>query len=267
MKRITAFTSLLLGGLLLSAGSTTGMAANENEAATNGTVQFKQQAGDSEGGVTKPGTEEDIIEPETGGHTVGPLRLTHVPDFDFDQMEIASETRFGNALLEKYRDKGAAEVKNISHFVQVEDVRGLKSGWTLTVSATKFMPSNTSNVPLSKSHIVLQQGILKNTRMTDAEISGKVSGFVKGMAITNDRQAVSILGTKPGENTDSSKTSLVFNDSYTKDQTDAGSVTIGTGANTKLFNPGVQLQAVGTDEKVKDENYTTTLTWTIEDAK
>lgn len=266
MKKQRIYTSILLSGLLLSLGVPSALAAN-NETTTRGTVNFKQQSDDSEGEVTLPDTEEEIIIPETGGKTRGPLRLTHVPDFDFDSLEIASQTIFGNGVLEKYKEEGQNESKDISHFVQVEDVRGDSSGWKLTVSASKFMPSDPANQPLEKSHIILQEGKMFNTRMSDTELLTKVSGFVPGVPITNNNEAVNIFGTISGQHTDSSKTSLVFNDAYTKDTPSAGSIEKGTGATAKLTNPGVQLKAVGTDEKAKDETYVATLKWTIADAK
>lgn len=262
MKKTKLITTLALGGLLLSVGALNAAAAN-NEASTNGTVEFKTQDETSTGVVTKPDTEGEIIEPETGGKTKGPLRLTHVPAFDFGQVDISSDTVFANAILEKYNNVGETDKHDISHFIQVEDVRGIKSGWKVSVTSSQFLPSDaTKNKPLANTHIVLQEGKLFNTRMDAAELATTVEGFTKKTAITNDGSAIDLLNTVATKNTDSSKTSLIFNDAYTGEEADAGSVI----KDGKATNPGVQLKAVGTDEKAKDETYTATLTWSIVDA-
>lgn len=261
MKKTKLITTLAVGGILLSAGALN--AAANNDTTTNGSVQFDTQNETSTGIVTKPETEGEIIEPETGGQTKGALRLTHVPDFDFGVVNIASENVLANAILEKYKNAGQADLHDISHFIQIEDVRGIKSGWKVSLSASKFLPSDVNNQPLANTHIVLQQGKLFNTRMDTAEIATTVEGFTKGTAIKNDGSQIDLLNTVATKNTDSSKTSLVFNDAYTGAAADAGSIV----KDSKATNPGVQLKAVGTDEKAKDETYTATLTWSIVDAK
>lgn len=262
MKKTKLIATLAMGGILLSTGALNAAAA-DNEITTNGSVQFDTQDETSTGIVTKPETEGEIIEPETGAQTKGPLRLTHVPDFDFGKVNIASEDVLANAILEEYKNVGQTDLHDISHFIQIEDVRGIKSGWKVSVSSSKFLPSDAANKPLANTHIVLQQGKLFNTRMAAAEIASTVEGFTAGTPITSDGSQIDLLKTVATKNTDSSKTSLVFNDAYTGTATDAGSIV----KDSKATNPGVQLKAVGTDEKAKDETYTATLTWSIVDAK
>lgn len=262
MKKIKFASAIALSSLFVAASALNVAAVDTT---TEGSVNFKQQGDESVGEVILPGTEEEVIVPETGNHSKGPLRFTHVPDFDFSSLEIASETRFGNAILEKYVDKGRTEVKDISHFIQVEDVRGQGGGWKVMVSATKFTPKSALE-PLAKSHIVLKQGKLFNTRLSEAEMAETVTGFESDMAITNDGQAVDVLRTVTGKTTDVSKTSLVFNNSYTKDTPAAGSVEVTTETGKKLMNPGAQLKAFGTDMKGKDETYTAIITWSLVDA-
>ncbi|MBP1039422.1 WxL domain-containing protein [Vagococcus sp. BWB3-3] len=262
MKTTKLMTTLALGSILLSAGALNAAAAG-GSADTNGSVKFKTQDTDSTGVVTKPDTEGEIIETETDKQTTGPLRLTHIPDFDFTTVDIKSDTFLANALLEKYNLPGNADKQDISHFVQVEDVRGIKAGWKVSVKASQFLPSNPAdNVPLANTHIVLQEGQVFNTRMDAATVATTVGGFTKGTALKNDGSSITLLETLANKNTDSSKTSLVFNDAYTGTAASAGSVE----KDGKKYNPGAQLNVIGTDEKAKDETYTATLTWTITEA-
>lgn len=258
MKTTTIGLTLVLSGLLLSVGALNVQAAAVGEnASTTGRVDFEVAGPGSIGNVIKPDTEEEQIVVPGGDFTTGPLRLTHVPAFDFTTMEIASETIFGKAAFEKYTSKTVTEAADIAHFAQVEDVRGgTTDGWTLHVSATPFKTSPADgDLVLDKSAIVLTEGQIFNTRHTGAELTSRVDGFSADTLITNDNQDVQILKTISGQSTNSTKTSLVFNNAYS--QADL------VGGATDGYNSGVQLKAVGSDEKAKDKEYTATLTWTL----
>lgn len=262
MKKSTVLLGLALSGVLLSTGTLQASAATEKSTTTEGKVIFKTQGDDSEGEVTKPDTDEEIITPETGGNTKGPLRFNQVPNFDFDTVEIRSETRANSALIDKYTKEGSTDKNDISHFVQVEDVRGEKADWSVSVASSKFIPSVNTNPTLDKTHIEFTQGKLFNTRMSDAEIATSVTKYDTKLVVGNDNAAVKLMETAAGKDTDSSKTSLVFNNSYTEANPAAGSET----KDGKVYNPGVKLNTIGSDEKVKGETYTATLTWTLTSA-
>lgn len=260
MKSTTTLLGLVLCGTALLISPLVLTEVANAEAKTQGSVQFKTQGDDSTGDVILPGTEEEVIFPETGNHSTGPLRFTHVPDFDFNVVEIESKSVLTNAMTEKYRmlaTDPASLAKDISNFVQVEDVRGEQKDWSVTVSASPFTAADPKITPLEKTHIVLQEGKLFNTRMTSAEIENAVTHTAKGLTLTTEGKL--LMATTEGANTDSSKTSLVFNNAYSKDEPAGGT----TEKEGRLYNPGVQLQVVGTDEKMKDVKYVSTITWTL----
>lgn len=269
MKKIVKLS--LVAGVLASVSVVPfANAAEVGKVDTEGTVIFKQQGKDSVGEVIKPDTGEDVIDPEEGGHTTGPLRLTHVPSFDFDVVEINTKTLLQPALMTKFKDvddvTGAvsSDSEDIVHFAQVEDVRGIKGDWELKVSAGKFIPGNTvKNSPLDNSHIIFAETQTTNTRITDAtELAARVTTAGNETALPNNGNAISLLKTKAAQHTDVSKTSIVFNSAYTKNNLTGGAVAV----DGKLSNPGVKLKAFGTDEKAIDDTYKATITWTLESA-
>lgn len=260
MKKQFILAGLLVCASVMVVNTTPTTAATFEETETTSTVKFKPQGDDSEGEVTKPETPDEIIDPEEGGSTKGTLRLNHVPNFHFNTVEIKSETAEFPALFERYSKPGETEKHNISHFIQVEDVRGKQADWKVKVSATEFIPSDAKNPVLKDSHIEFVQQKLSNTRLTAGEIKDKVATFTDRLVLGNDGNAVEVMATKTGEHTDTSKTSLVLNKDYTASTPAAGAVTI----EGKEYNPGVILKAVGSDQKVVDETYTAKLTWSIE---
>ena len=84
MKKQILATALLSGLILVT--FVPAASALDKTADTKGSVQFEKVGENEVGEVVKPDTEdkpENIIVPEGGGNTTGPLRLQHVPDIKF----------------------------------------------------------------------------------------------------------------------------------------------------------------------------------------
>ncbi|MBP1040259.1 WxL domain-containing protein [Vagococcus sp. BWB3-3] len=260
MKKLV--TGMLLATVILGAA---GFEASAATVETKGDVIFKTQGDDSTGEVTKPETDDEIIKPVDPNNSKGTLRVNHISDYHFGEIEVKSDSYTVDALMDRYVDKDDATEteKDISHYIQVEDVRGEQKGWTLSVKANPFTPQGGGKA-LEQTYIELTQAKLSNTRMSGTEIVGAVNVF-DGAASKNLTlgQSVEIMSTKAGKNTDSSKTSLVFNTAYTEADPAAGASTR-VGEDGK-YNPGVKLHAIGTDEKLVGKTYVSTLEWTLAD--
>ncbi|MBP1040079.1 WxL domain-containing protein [Vagococcus sp. BWB3-3] len=259
MKKLV--TGMLLTTAILGAAFEASAATVE----TQGDVIFKTQGDTSTGEVTKPETEDEIIVPEIPNGSKGTLRVNHISDYHFGEIEIKSDSYTVDALMDRYVDKDDATntKKDISHYIQVEDVRGEQKGWTLSVKANPFTPEGGGKA-LEQTYIELTQAKLSNTRMSGTDIAGAVNVF-DGAASKNLTlgQSVEIMSTKAGKNTDSSKTSLVFNESYTEANPAAGATS--REGETGQYNPGVKLHAIGTDEKLVGKTYVAKLEWTLAD--
>lgn len=153
MKKMTIFTTLLL------LGATTGVTASAevlNQAESKNTIHFKA----GEGVVTEPINPVDPgkpvpspIDPEDGGNTgtgnKGPLSIDYVSNIAFGTQEIASGTMTYNAM-------------NENPFVQVTDVRGSKSGWSLYAKMTEFTSEDKKDI-LTGATFSLNSGEVKTT--------------------------------------------------------------------------------------------------------
>lgn len=266
MKKTKIITTLAVSTIVLASLAPVSLATSENTT-TEGKLIFETVGPGDEGTVVKPDTEAEIIVPEGGNHTTGPLRLTYVPDFDFGKVTLDSKNITASAKFNTFKEtdpvtgQAVGDLKEIAHFAQVEDIRGKKGDWELTVKATKFIPAKTTNKPLDHSHIVLTQGKLFNTTK-QSDIETRVEKLALPTAIPNDNKtSMLVMKTNPGQHTETSKTSVVFNNAYTAQDLVGG--VPAPQPNKDRLNPGVQLKAYGTDEKAVDDTYTATLTWTL----
>lgn len=265
MKKTKLVLTIALGGLLISTGALSTFAADhDGSGTTTGKVDFEEQGPGSKGPITKPGTPNVIIEVPGGNHTKGPLRLTFVPNFDFGTMEISSDTTWGNAKYLDFNKQNETTTAKISHFAQVEDVRGgTTDGWSLKVSADKFKGRDAANREhiLDNSVVQFNEAKVFNTRIANV---GDVVDFLTPSVTTvipNDGAgSLALISTKAGQSTNSSKTSLVFNNDYTAEEA------ITEQAQIEKGNTGVQLKSIGDDNKVKGVTYVANLTWTLEAA-
>lgn len=265
MKKSTALLMVALASMMVSTSALTAFAGPNDllKTTTEGKVKFKTVDDKDPGEITKPDTDEEIIEIPEGNYTTGPLRLTFVPNFDFEVMKVKSDTIEGNAKFLDFNKKGEVTTTKISHFAQVEDIRGLTNGdWKLTVAASKFKgKKDNKDVELATSAIQFNEAKLFSTSYADVATRVKPMVPATKKEVPNDGtgslEIMSTIANAGGTN--SSKTSLVFNNAYTKDEAITTPAEIATG------NPGVTLKSVGKDNKLVDVEYTSILTWTLAD--
>nr|WP_315528561.1 WxL domain-containing protein [Carnobacterium maltaromaticum] len=269
MKKQILATALLSGLILVTFAPAA--SAIDKTADTKGSVQFEKVGENEVGEVVKPDTEdkpENIIVPEGGGNTTGPLRLQHVPDIKFGTVTFKTGNTKHQAILENYTKDGVAGNQAIPQFVQVTDERGDDTGtWKVTVSGTTFKEKVAGGGPatapeLANTKIVVKQQKFFNT-VTDyatpvVSAETLVSGFT-GTELTiptNGTDSVLVMQTKAGKSTNGSKTSVVFNSDYTA----ASSYVVGE------KNAGIILDKANGDNIVVDKAYESDLTWTLSDS-
>lgn len=266
-------SKIILSAVVLST-SFGGVAMNANAAEvsrleTNGKVGFKEDS-NANGPVVKPGSQNPIM-PETGASSQGPLRIEHVPAFNFDTQNISSMNRSYNALYEQFKEvdtTGAAigSPKDIPHFTQIVDERGGVGQWKLKLASGQFINDLDATNILVATHIEFSEGKQYNTNgdayltaeplSTDSILKVITPSASTPIVIGNNGVAVELQSVKTAKTTDGSKTSLVFNSSYAPEiPTDGGTV-----------NSGVSLVVPGSDIKKKNATYTANLTWTLEDS-
>ncbi|MEF9936429.1 MAG: WxL domain-containing protein [Carnobacterium sp.] len=271
MKKTTLLAGLVLSGLILTTTETCAFAAESTT--TEGSINFK--TGDVIGEVIKPET-PNVIVPETGGSSAGPLRIQHVPDFSFGTQELAIGNQSFNPTLETYKFKDtslqagavAGETYAIPHFIQVTDARGSNAGWNLTAKATTFTTKQ-SNDEMPNATITLQEGKLSNTTYDDTEIANRINTF-KGnsnagtgkLTIPTDGNSLLVMQTKTDtkvDTTNGTQTSLVLNDLYDKEN---------LGYQATETNTGVQFDKTNKDIAIVTDAanaYESIITWTLTD--
>ena len=122
---------------------------------TQGTITFESPDGPS---IIVPPVEEPDIIPEEPDKTAGPLAIVHAPNLDFGTQKISVQDETNTMLAEKAKTGDGKEVPYVS-FVQVQDLRGSNTGWSLKVSLSAFT-SNTQNNTLKGAALTFEPGVL-----------------------------------------------------------------------------------------------------------
>lgn len=243
--------SLMLGTNLASATSST----------TKSDVIFEEDKDpNTVGEIIRPGTPSEIIKPDEGGHTTGSLRINHVPNIHFQNQKISTANKEYSAVVESYKKDGVTSY--IPNFVQVADARGnMNARWSLSVVGTIFSPTiKTDNPKLTNTSISLnQEKIINNIydELTPNTTKERVAGFgTTPVKINTDgTTGIEILKVKENQNTNSTITSSVFDETYTKDVT----------YTVDQKNTGISLHVPANDIKVDGETYEANLIWTLSD--
>lgn len=126
---------------------------------TDSKVRFSE--GEITGDIVRPDDADDelIVPQPEGVKPTGSLAITYAPSFDFGEQKISTktETYFAKSMLfYDKKDIGKKTPKYMPSILAVEDARGSKVGWTVSVSASPFV----GNTPETK------QKMLKNATIT-----------------------------------------------------------------------------------------------------
>ncbi|RKQ31519.1 WxL domain-containing protein [Oceanobacillus halophilus] len=158
----------------------------------------------------------------------GPLSIDYVPKLDFGKQTIS--------LIDK-----TYHTKNVEPFIQVTDKRGEATGWTVTVSATPF---ESDDDQLEGAKIKFQNAtIVTHTNYVDYGAPIPINNG--DIELTTDNVTKPVVYAEEGKGRGSWLTRWFPTDESPENLNDSVSLTVIGGT-------------------AKDEMYTSTLTWTLE---
>lgn len=209
----------------------------EGEVQGKATTTFKEN-----GEVVSPVDPEEEDDKEidpTHPPTAGPLSINYVSDIRFGKQSIPAQEQIFYAANDTITQVASKEKKEIPNFVQVTDLRGSASGWTLSVRQNSpFMNEKGelltgAKLKLSAVSVVSQYG-LTNTP----------TGLIKDQVLSDDGKTFFEI-VKAEAGTGTGRWNIYIGSE--KDTTDNVSLT------------------VPKNEPKKGGKYTTSLTWLLQD--
>lgn len=221
----------------------------------------------SSGELIKPETLDPItMTPGNGGsETTGFLRLQHVPGFNFGKKAISADARYHHPVLEQYTYKGSsAGVNGIPHFIQVTDVRGTRSEWSLDVKMSPFESTDKSE-QVNNFAITFESYKLSNTKLENTVLN-RISSIFNGksntvLAADNISQKWMSVKVNNQESTMQTQTSLVLNENYSPTVVypikDAAAI-------EDNVNEAITLK-IPSNTMLHKDTYTSTIEWILSD--
>lgn len=241
---------------------------------TDSKVRFSE--GEVTGDIVRPDDADgELIVPQPEGEKpTGSLAITYAPSFDFGEKKISTkkETYFAKSML--FYDKKDIEKKNPKYMpsiLAVEDARGSKAGWTVSVSASPFVGNTpeTNQKILKNATITFEMG--KQVYNTAESDSGLL--VIDGLYDTHEADGDIVIGTtgteaNPAPSKDiitaleghgAAGTRMVFNQFY------SGTLSSDTPVEwTKdTLNTNVILTVPPSAGAEKNVQYTSDLTWEL----
>lgn len=232
---------------------------------TKGKIQFEADNDGDDGGKTtdpgdkgKPGDGNEV-DPgdEDGGSSTGPLRFTYVPSLDFGTNKLNfSDQAFYPAFNQVTNTTDGTKTAAPNYF-EVKDLRGGTDGWTVTLS-------NDGKLTAAGAEDITVQFRVKNMSINS------------NSGITGDRvPSVHFTSTTDYTTIGTSATTLVTADTTKKQGYGSYSVLFGDTqeATTEAEhgvagrNPAVQLFIPKGQIIEASKEYTTDLTWSLNDTK
>lgn len=240
---------LMAGAILLSSGSMMNFAsvvhAADNSVTTTGDVSFIE---DTEPTVPVDPTDPDVpVDPvDPIAPTPGPLSIDYASSFHFGPQKISAKDETYYAAFDKVNDSEGGTIDK-PNWVQVSDKRGTNAGWSLQV----------------------QQGAQLTTGQGESakELKGaEIKIFNTSAKTTTDNKAPAPKASTNVKLVPGTEGDLGAAQDVMTAQEDEGMGTwldvFGTDVNG---DQSVSLTVPGTSEKVKDGQYTTELTWLLND--
>jgi len=140
--KLTGIAALSLSALL---GSTPVFANVVRDVNTEGEISFR--AGDDQEDIVvippEIPEEEEVEIPPLNPNDRGPLHITYAPTLRFGEQVISSQDQSYAMIAERQTlSNGSGETIPYVSFVQVRDVRGTNTGWTLQVAVSEFEDQN-----------------------------------------------------------------------------------------------------------------------------
>ncbi|MDF0479196.1 WxL domain-containing protein [Vagococcus sp. PNs007] len=239
MKKINLVTLAVLASTMV--GGVVASAANKepDKLDTTAKVEFEkvETGGENTEKPTPPGGGGEI-EPGPGGETpetTSDLMITYAPNFDFGTVKLDAKAKEVSAknIIEN-------EAGKVTHFVQVKDVRGTHTGWSLSATATALENGDSvldggSSIQISSFNVKGEEGNMATT---------PTSTFNE-IKFDGNQTDVMLAGAEAGEG--------VWSGIMGKNSTQ-----------TEELNNDVKLNLTGTDAvKASLGEYTSTITWNL----
>jgi len=244
---------------------------------TTGDIEFVENDGDIDydKDVTDPGDGgkdqgdgTDIIPPEDGDATTGPLRFNYVPAIQFGQNRLATKTQNYYALFDTITKKTDGTTEEKPTFFEVVDLRGGTKGWKVSVKNDRIFTSEGKSIKATLSFTDMT--IQSNSNIVDDVKFPTVPEQSVETVIGNDAGSSVVLA-----QADSAKEqgygswSVRMGDTSkrTTGQGKDGTAETGDVDGTKKDrNLGVKLSVDGGQVLEIGKNYSTDLVWTLESA-
>lgn len=241
-------SALALSSILL--GMATPALAEENtgdEAVSKAKVTFTadeeitgpENPGGGDGGDGGPGDGGN-------GGSGGPLSIDYVSHMSFGEQTISGSNAEYHPLLQSWKYDNDSKTAYIPQFAQITDKRGENSGWTLKVERTQF--ATASGDELKGAEINVENAEV--VKVSDIDDSAKPTGLNKFTIPLEGAVDIVTAAEDQGMATWSySLGEAVSTEEASKDP--------------EATNQNITLSVPGTAKKIQDEEYTSSITWTL----
>ncbi|EOL43960.1 MULTISPECIES: WxL domain-containing protein [Enterococcus] len=259
MKKTTIASALLISTFILGAASPA-FADQVAAPTTDATVKFKSepQDADNDGNTIDPlDPDGNGVKPETGEGSVGtkgPLRVDFAPNFKFGTVTMSGNAAEYHPLYMKVNlldETGKVaeplQSKYVPHYVQVTDNRGTNDGWELTVAATPFKGTVVDkNADLKATLTLGHSQFTSPVKPVDGK-DFKPATLNTNVTLTPEAKPLIVAKADQGMGS----WAAVFSKDTTATLTDTDR------------NPNVTLSVPADSKKDANEEYKSTITWTL----
>ena len=109
-----------------------------------------------------PVTEVEERPTDQGKGTTGQLRFDRVPTFAFETITIGDADQKSNVLQESYTVKGTSETFYSAPSLEISDIRGSNTGWSVLVKKDAELKSSTTTTPAITGYkLTLAKGVVR----------------------------------------------------------------------------------------------------------
>ncbi|WP_022792023.1 WxL domain-containing protein [Weissella halotolerans] len=193
--------------------------------------------------------DKNPVDPDKG--TQGPLSIDYVSDFNFGKQKISSKDMTYFAKAQKFVDDTKPHVL----YAQVTDNRGTGQGWQLNVKQdAEFKTADGTNT-LTGAQIAIKG---MNTATQDGSAAGQV---LAGAADTQLKVGANVLAMNaPVDAGQGTWVDRFGADTDLKNEADTNE-----DGGARDVDQAVTLSVPGKSNKIADQKYSTSLTWTLSD--
>lgn len=202
--------------------------------------------------------------PGEGGGTTGPLRFERVPNFDFGQIPIEIGAKTVKVYDEEYTPKSGGTAFYAAPTLEVTDGRGNAPGWTVKVENDGIFKATTAGVPDFKATISLNKAVANSYTQGVLATEAPTLNLSSPLKLTD---AGSVMLAHADALKGNAKWGISFYDSAdTAASTNTSGIIRPVKKTAAAQSDAVTLEIPSGVKVTKNENYSTSITWTLEDA-